>query len=52
MAKIKCNLNINGKSKTIRHVIFKTFSLDDANSALTLMNENNHFGKLVLLTNQ
>ena len=40
---------INGK---IRHVIFKTFSLDDANSALNLMNENKHFGKLVLLTNQ
>ena len=36
----------------IRHVIFKTFSLDDANSALNLMNENKHFGKLVLLTNQ
>ena len=40
---------INGK---IRHVIFKTFSLVDANSALNLMNENMHFGKLVLLTNQ
>ncbi|MDC3116844.1 zinc-binding dehydrogenase [Alphaproteobacteria bacterium] len=40
---------INGK---IRHVIFKTFSLVDANSALNLMNENKHFGKLVLLTNQ
>ncbi len=36
----------------IRHVIFKTFSLDDANFALNLMNENKHFGKLVLLTNQ
>ena len=36
----------------IRHVIFKTFSLNDANSALNLMNENKHFGKLVLLTNQ
>lgn len=38
---------IDGK---IRHVIFKTFSLDDANSALNLMNENKHFGKLILLT--
>ena len=37
---------IDGK---IRHVIFKTFSLDDANSALNLMNENKHFGKLILL---
>ena len=38
---------IDGK---IRHVIFKTFSLDDANLALNLMNENKHFGKLILLT--
>jgi len=37
---------IDGK---IRHVIFKTFSLDDAKSALNIMNENKHFGKLVLL---
>ena len=34
----------------IRHVIFKTFSLNDANLALNLMNENKHFGKLILLT--
>lgn len=38
---------IDGK---IRHVIFKTFSLNDANLALNLMNENKHFGKLILLT--
>ena len=38
---------IDGK---ICHVIFKTFSLDNANLALNLMNENKHFGKLVLLT--
>ena len=37
---------VDGK---IRHVIFKTFSLDNANSALNLMNENKHFGKLILL---
>ena len=40
------NYVIDGK---IRHVIFKTFSLDDAKSALNIMNENKHFGKLVLL---
>ena len=34
----------------IRHVIFNTFSLNDANLALNLMNENKHFGKLILLT--
>lgn len=38
---------IDGK---IRHVIFKTFALNDANLALNLMNENKHFGKLILLT--
>ena len=38
---------VNGK---IRHVIFKTYPLDDAKLALNLMNENKHFGKLVLLT--
>ena len=37
---------IDGK---IRHAIFKTFSLDDAKLALNIMNENKHFGKLVLL---
>ena len=38
---------VNGK---IRHVICKTYPLDDAKLALNLMNENKHFGKLVLLT--
>ena len=38
---------VNGK---IRHVIFKTYPLNDAKLALNLMNENKHFGKLVLLT--
>ncbi len=40
------NYVIDGK---IRHIIFKTFSLDEAKSALNIMNENKHFGKLVLL---
>ena len=38
---------IDGK---IRHVIFKTFRLNEASDALNIMNENRHFGKLVLLT--
>ena len=33
----------------IRHVIFKTFRLNEASNALNIMNENRHFGKLVLL---
>ena len=37
---------VNGK---IRHVIFKTFRLNEASDALNIMNENKHFGKLVLL---
>ena len=37
---------IDGK---IRHVIFKTFRLNEASDALNIMNENRHFGKLVLL---
>ena len=35
----------------IRHVIDKVFKLEEANEALEMMNENKHFGKLVLLTN-
>ena len=38
---------VDGK---IRHVIFKTFRLNEASDALNIMNENRHFGKLVLLT--
>ena len=38
---------VNGKPP---HVIFKTYPLNDAKLALNLMNENKHFGKLVLLT--
>jgi NADPH2:quinone reductase len=37
---------VDGK---IRHVIFKTFRLNEASDALNIMNENKHFGKLVLL---
>jgi len=37
---------VDGK---IRHVIFKTFRLNEASDALNIMNENRHFGKLVLL---
>ena len=37
----------NGK---IRHVIDKVFKLEEANDALEMMNENKHFGKLILLT--
>ena len=37
---------VDGK---IRHVIFKTFRLNEASVALNIMNENRHFGKLVLL---
>ena len=37
---------VDGK---IRHVIFKTFRLNEAGDALNIMNENRHFGKLVLL---
>ena len=37
---------IDGK---IRHVIFKTFRLNEASDALNIMNENRHFCKLVLL---
>ena len=39
---------VNGK---IRHVICKTFPLIEAGDALKIMNDNKHFGKLVLLTN-
>ena len=38
---------VDGK---IRHAIFKTFPLVEAENALNIMNENKHFGKLVLLT--
>ena len=31
--------------------IDKVFKLEEANEALEMMNENKHFGKLVLLTN-
>ena len=34
----------------IRHVIFKTFPLAEAKNALNLMNNNSHFGKIILLT--
>ena len=34
----------------IRHVIDKVFKLEEASVALEMMNENKHFGKLVLLT--
>ena len=34
----------------IKHVIHKVFKLEQANEALNIMNENKHFGKLVLLT--
>jgi len=37
---------VDGK---IRHLIFKTFRLNEASDALNIMNENRHFGKLVLL---
>ena len=37
---------VDGK---IRHVIFKTFRLNEASDALNIMNKNKHFGKLVLL---
>ena len=37
---------VDGK---IRHVIFKIFRLNEASKALNTMNENKHFGKLVLL---
>ncbi len=37
---------VDGK---IRHVIFQTFRLNEASDALNIMNENKHFGKLVLL---
>ena len=40
------NYVVDGK---IRHVIFKTFRLNEASDALNIMNENRHFGKLVLL---
>ncbi len=33
----------------IRHVIFKTFLLTEAKNALNLMNNNSHFGKIILL---
>ena len=39
---------INGK---IRHVIFKSFPLTEAKDALNIMNNNKHFGKLILLIN-
>ena len=41
------NQVVDGK---IRHAIFKTFPLAEAGAALNIMNENKHFGKLVLLT--
>ena len=37
-------------SGEIKHVIHKVFKLEQANEALNIMNENKHFGKLVLLT--
>jgi NADPH2:quinone reductase len=37
-------------SGEIKHVIHKVFKLEQANKALNIMNENKHFGKLVLLT--
>ena len=36
-------------SGEIKHVIHKVFKLKQANEALNIMNENKHFGKLVLL---
>jgi NADPH2:quinone reductase len=39
---------INGE---IRHVIFKSFPLTEAKDALNIMNNNKHFGKLILLIN-
>lgn len=35
-------------SGEIKHVIHKVFKLEQANEALNIMNENKHFGKLVL----
>ena len=37
---------VDGK---IRHAIFKTFPLAEAETALNIMNQNKHFGKLVLI---
>ncbi len=42
------HLVLEGK---IRHHIDKTFPLNEAKHALNIMNENKHFGKLVLLIN-